>query len=110
MITLVLLSAVMAAGCNRQEEAQRPKVYMRSDSTAAYSGTHHSSPFGYYLAFRSLSMLMGNGGGMGSGYYSRGIPETANVGTNAAKMGAVSRGGFGRTAGRSGFGSRGSGA
>jgi hypothetical protein len=72
------------------------KVYMRSDTTAKYTRTHHHSGLGTFLwfyAFRSYGM----GSGLGyqrQGYYSGGISKSSNVGSNPVKNG-IARNGFG---------------
>jgi hypothetical protein len=103
IINLVLISAALAS-CNKKEDSgasgdwddnSGKKVYMRSDTTAQYTRTHHHSGIGtallWYYAFRPYS-----GGGMGyrTGYYSGGLSHQSNVGRNPAKSG-ISRGGFG---------------
>jgi hypothetical protein len=107
IVSLVLITAALAS-CNKPEpsnasgdwgdEKGSKKVYMRSDSTAQYTRTHHHSGMGsailWYYAFRPY-----HGGGYGgyrSGYYSSGLSHRSNVGSNPSKS-SVSRGGFGRS-------------
>jgi hypothetical protein len=110
IVSLVLITAALAS-CNKPEpssasgdwgdEKGSKKVYMRSDSTAQYTRTHHSgmgSMLLWYYAFRPY-----HGGGYGgyrSGYYSGGLSHSSNVGSNPTKSN-VSRGGFGRSSFRS---------
>jgi hypothetical protein len=112
LVSLVLITAALAS-CNKKvendgasgdwgDEKGGKKVYMRSDSTAQYTRTHHHSGMGsmilWYYAFRPY-----HGGGYGgyrSGYYSGGLSHRSNVGSNPSKSN-VSRGGFGRSSFRS---------
>jgi hypothetical protein len=113
IVTLVIITAALAS-CNKKvendgasgdwgDEKGGKKVYMRSDTTAQYTRTHHSgmgmgSMLLWYYAFRPY-----HGGGYGgyrSGYYSGGLSHSSNVGSNPAKSG-ISRGGFGRSSFRS---------
>lgn len=95
-ISLVLISAALAS-CNKEKEwnENEPKVYMRSDSTANYSRSHHhfGSALLWYYAFRPYGRY-NNGVYNRSGYYSGGISEHSNIGSNMGKYGIV-RGGFG---------------
>jgi hypothetical protein len=99
-ITLVLITAALAS-CNKEKpesEWSGPKVYMRSDSTAAYTRTHHYYGVGsallWYYAFRPYRGYAGGQYGR-AGYYSSGIHERSNIGHNTTKSSIV-RGGFGR--------------
>lgn len=97
-IELVLITAVLSS-CNRQDKDWESgnKVYMRSDTTAPYSRTHHGglgTALLWYYAFRPYGNF-NNGSYQRAGYYSRGLSERSNIGSNAFK-GAVARGGFGR--------------
>jgi hypothetical protein len=98
-ISLVLITAALAS-CNQKEEwnEDEPKVYMRSDSTANYSRSHHATGIGtailWYYAFRPYGRFE-NGAYNKTGYYSRGISEHSNIGSNTGKTSIV-RGGFGR--------------
>lgn len=98
-IELVLITAVLAS-CNKPKKdwESANKVYMRSDTTAPYSRTHHHSGIGtallWYYAFRPYGNY-NNGSYQRAGYYSGALPRAANIGNNGFK-GAVSRGGFGR--------------
>ena len=102
IINLVLITSALAS-CNKQEEkgweVVEPKVYMRSDSTANYTRTHHSTGIGtallWYYAFRPFGSY-NNGSYQRSGYYSGGISEQSNLGSNTTKRGIV-RGGIGRS-------------
>lgn len=99
-ITLVLITSALAS-CHKEKpenDWSGPKVYMRSDSTAAYTRTHHNYVLGsallWYYAFRPYRGY--NGGQYGrAGYYSSGIHQSSNIGRNATKSSIV-RGGFGR--------------
>ncbi len=108
-VTLVLITAALASCQSKQEkqegasgdwgdEKNGKKVYMRSDTTAQYTRTHHSSGIGsailWYYAFRPYS----SGYGYRSGFYSGGLSHRSNVGYNPAKSSVprgVTRGGFG---------------
>lgn len=101
-ITLVLITSALAS-CHKEKSEKEwsggPKVYMRSDTTASYSRTHHyyggvGSALLWYYAFRPYRGY--NGGNYGhAGYYSSGIQRNSNIGHNASKSSVV-RGGFGR--------------
>ena len=111
LVNLVLITAALAT-CNKVDaqngasaswdekgektEKTEKKVYMRSDTSAKYTRTHHSG-FGnallWYYAFRPYGM----GSGLGyqrAGFYSNSISRSSNVGANPTKSGIV-RGGFG---------------
>jgi hypothetical protein len=108
LVNLVLITAALAT-CDKvdaqngasgswdeKSEKTEKKVYMRSDTTAKYTRTHHSG-FGnallWYYAFRPYGM----GSGLGyqrAGFYSNSISRSSNVGVNPTKSGIV-RGGFG---------------
>jgi hypothetical protein len=108
LVSLVLISAALAS-CDKLDvqngasgswddkgDKTEKKVYMRSDTTAKYSRTHHhgmGNALLWYYAFRPYS----SGTGMGyhrAGYYSGSIAKSSNVGSNTVKNGIV-RGGFG---------------
>jgi hypothetical protein len=95
-ISLVLITAALAS-CNKEKEWNEgePKVYMRSDSSATYSRSHHGigTALLWYYAFRPYGRY-DNGRYNRSGYYSGGISERSNIGANANKSGII-RGGFG---------------
>ena len=108
LVSLVLITAALAA-CDKLDAQNNSgasgdwgdngtknekKVYMRSDTTAKYSRTHHSgigTALLWYYAFRPYG---GSGLGYRTGYYSGSIARSSNVGTNSVKSGIV-RGGFG---------------
>jgi uncharacterized protein YgiB involved in biofilm formation len=98
-ISLVLITAALAS-CHKEkpkEDWSGPKVYMRSDTTATYTRTHHAgigTALLWYYAFRPYRGYYGGRYGR-TGYYSSGISEHSNIGHNAAKASVV-RGGFGR--------------
>lgn len=97
-IKLVLITAVLAS-CNQPDKEWESgnKVYMRSDTTAPYSRAHHSgigTALLWYYAFRPYGNY-NNGHYQRAGYYSRGLSERSNIGSNTFK-GSVARGGFGR--------------
>jgi hypothetical protein len=103
-IELVLITAALAS-CNRpnndwhEGSSNNSKVYLRSDSTAPYTRTHHGgigTALLWYYAFRPYGNYY-NGRYQRAGYYSGGIREASNIGSNGFK-GAVTRGGFGRGA------------
>lgn len=90
-IALVLITASLAS-CHKEEKKDK-KVYMRSDSSASYSQTHHTSSGLWFYAFRPYGYHNGFSYAR-SGYYSSGISEHSNVGHNSTKSSVV-RGGFG---------------
>lgn len=101
-IELILITAVLA-GCGKEPKEKEwgsgNKTYVRGDSTAPYTRTHHGSGLAtavlWYYAFRPYGNY-NNGSYTRAGYYSGAIPSRGNVGSNAFK-GSVSRGGFGRS-------------
>jgi hypothetical protein len=102
LITAALASAEKVAAQQGAEgewdKKPEKKVYMRSDTTAQYTRTHHrSSGIGnailWYYAFRPYGMSSGLGYSR-SGFYSNGLSRSSNIGVNPTKS-AISRGGFG---------------
>jgi predicted small secreted protein len=106
LVTLVLITAALAS-CNKTENQQGAggdwddktdkKVYMRSDSTARYTRTHHhgvGTALLWYYAFRPYGSSGYNNGYNRTGFYSRGLSRSSNVGSNSVKS-TISRGGFG---------------
>ena len=106
LVSLVLITAALAS-CNKTEspkgasgdwdEKTDKKVYMRSDTTARYSRTHHhglGTALLWYYAFRPYGSTGYGNGYSRTGFYSRGLSKTSNVGSNAVKS-TISRGGFG---------------
>ena len=97
-INLVLITSLLASCHKPQKEWEDgSKVYMRSDTTAPYTRTHHAgigTALLWYYAFRPYGNF-GGGGYQRAGYYSGAINRQSNIGNNSFK-GAVSRGGFGR--------------
>jgi len=98
-IKLILITAALAS-CHRpsNEWQSGNKVYVRSDSTAPYTRTHHygygvGSALLWYYAFRPYGSYY-NGVYRRAGYYSGAISERGNIGGNIGKSGIV-RGGFG---------------
>jgi hypothetical protein len=103
-VQLVLITAALAA-CNQLDaqtgasgdwgdDKNEKKVYMRSDTTAKYTRTHHgSSGLLWYYAFRPYGST-GSYGYSRTGYYSRGVHSSSNIGSNPVKA-TISRGGFG---------------
>jgi hypothetical protein len=108
IVNLVLITAALASadkidaqnGASGDWDKQpEKKVYMRSDTTAQYSRTHHRSGVGtailWYYAFRPYGSSYGyNGGYNRTGFYSRGLSSRSNIGSNTTKS-VISRGGFG---------------
>ena len=107
VVNLVLITAALAtadkldaqngAGSDWDKQPEK-KVYMRSDSTAQYSRTHHhyggvGSALLWYYAFRPYGSHSSYGYNR-TGYYSRGIASRSNIGTSPVKS-TISRGGFG---------------
>jgi len=115
-IKLVLITSVLAS-CAPPNDKENPeskqRVFMRADSTAAYtevtgnytqghSGGGMGSALLWFMAFRHL--------GGGFGYANNSLHPQSVAGTNAAKAAAyqAQRGGFGRNAAsttRSSYGS-----
>lgn len=100
-IQLVLITAALAS-CNSNTKttnavnAKGGNTYVRGDSTAPYSRTHHGAGLGmWYYAFRPM-FGYSNGVFGRSGFYSNGISNRSNFGTNGSKSNSV-RGGFGRS-------------
>ena len=107
LVTLVLITASLASCKKPQDQSgasgdwgdkNEKKVYMRSDSTAGYTRTHHhSSGIGsallFYYAFRPYGSY-NNGGYQRTGFYAGGLSHQSNVGRNFSKSG-ITRGGFG---------------
>lgn len=116
IVGLVLISSALAS-CHKEEPLnsyQPQNVYMRSDTTAAYSkahyqggtGHHGGAPLLWWYAFRPYGSFNSNGGYSHAGYYSSGISEKSNLGHNSSKISfgsnapsssSSSRGGFGRS-------------
>lgn len=104
-ISLVLITSALAS-CHKDQPEEKewggPKVYMRADSTASYTRTHHHHGAGigtallWYYAFRPYRGYYGPGTAARAGYYSSGIHQRSNIGTNSMKA-SLSRGGFGRS-------------
>jgi hypothetical protein len=106
-VNLVLITAALASadkiaaqsgGASADWDKQpEKKVYMRSDTTARYTRTHHSgigSAILWYYAFRPYGSSYGYNGYNRTGFYSRGLSSQSNIGSNSTKS-AISRGGFG---------------
>lgn len=115
-IKLVLITSVLASCAqpnDKQSMDSKQRVFMRADSTAAYtevtdnytqghSGGGMGSALLWFMAFRHL--------GGGFGYANNSLHPQSVAGTNAAKAAAyqAQRGGFGRNAAsntRSSYGS-----
>jgi hypothetical protein len=107
-IQLILITAALASCAEKKKEPEwgsGNKTYVRGDSTAPYTRTHHGGGgmLGvalWYYAFRPYGGF-NNGTYSRAGYYSNAIPHNANIGANGLKGKAV-RGGFGRTGVRAG--------
>lgn len=112
-IHLALVAAALSS-CDSDNDTLGGRVLMRSDSSALYQDVteqlseddddddrvRSSSFIPMYLAFRSIGYLNGSSY-VRSGYYSNGLGEKANLGSNSTK-GSIVRGGFGgRTVGAS---------
>lgn len=112
-IQLVLITSVLASCAQHNAQQGGQRVFMRADSTAAYtevtdnytqerSGMGMGNAFLWYMAFRHL--------GGGFGYANNSLHPQSVAGTNAGKAAAyqAQRGGFGRSAAsapRSSYGS-----
>ncbi|HOZ14949.1 MAG TPA: hypothetical protein PLH91_10030 [Tenuifilaceae bacterium] len=95
IIPLVLVAATISS-CSNKKNTPNRMVYMRSDSTAKYSPARSSAIHGGgFYAFRPYGIYTPSGY-QRTGYYSSGIHESSNYGTNPAKS-SVTRGGFGRS-------------
>lgn len=103
-ISLVLITSALAS-CHKEKPQGAggdwgdQKVYMRSDTTAGYTRTHHhgagiGTALLWYYAFRPYGGYSGRNYNH-AGYYSSGIKEHSNIGRNTTK-GSLTRGGFGR--------------
>jgi hypothetical protein len=95
-IQLVLITAVVAS-CNTKKDDWESgnKTYVRSDTTAQYTRTHHYGSGLMFWAFRPF--YSGATGIFGrSGYYSGAMSDRSNFGSNRAKSSSY-RGGFGRS-------------
>lgn len=107
-VSLVLISAALAS-CNKSEtqstgasgdwdNKNEKKVYMRSDTSATYTRTHHHGGIGtallWFYAFRPYGSYNSGMGYRRAGFYSNNLHSKSNIGMNAAKNGIV-RGGFG---------------
>ena len=108
-ISLVLITAVLAS-CNKKETindwdnaGKGSKTYVRGDSTAPYARRNHSGLGSALLWFYAFRPMYGyNNGVFGrSGFYSGGISNRSNFGTNSSKS-AIFRNGFGRSSSISG--------
>jgi hypothetical protein len=103
-ISLVLITATLASCSNKNNDEwnaeKGSKTYVRGDSTAPYTRTHHGSGIGtaflWFYAFRPMYGTH-NGSFGRAGYYSDALSQRSNFGTNARKSSAF-RGGFGRSA------------
>ncbi|PRD48684.1 hypothetical protein [Sphingobacterium haloxyli] len=115
-VKLVLITSVLASCApskNQQDNDGRQRIFMRADTTAAYtevtdnytqghSGGGMGSSLLWFMAFRHLSG--------GFGYANNSLHPQSVAGNNAAKAAAyqAQRGGFGRSAAsttRSSYGS-----
>jgi hypothetical protein len=92
IVTLVLITASLAS-CSKPQQQDKKKVHMRSDTTASYTRTHNHGLGMWYYAFRPYGSYY-NGSYQRSGFYSSGLSERSNIGSNSTKSGIV-RGGFG---------------
>ncbi|HEX8357594.1 MAG TPA: hypothetical protein VF610_09290 [Segetibacter sp.] len=97
-VKLVLITASLAS-CNKpdKEWESANKVYLRSDTTAPYTRSHHggiATAMLWYYAFRPYGLYR-NGAYQRAGYYSGALRPQSNIGSNAYKSTAI-RGGFGR--------------
>ncbi|MFM7154004.1 MAG: hypothetical protein ACKOZV_07745 [Bacteroidota bacterium] len=90
VVSLVLITAALAACTKEEPKTGEKKVYMRTDTTARYSRTH---VFPMYYAFRAYGNYV-NGSYNRRGYFSGGINRQSNIGTNPVKSNII-RGGFG---------------
>lgn len=97
-ITLVLITSALASCQREANNTHERKVYMRSDSTARYSHSHfNNSGLMWYYAFRPYGMYNTSSNSYSrAGYYSSGLSERSNLGSNSFK-GNVARGGFGKS-------------
>lgn len=110
IVSLVLITSVLASCNNEEEVKKRQEVYMRADESAPYTNTtqqvHHNHNSGmsnallWYMAFSSMSNNSGsynNGYAQGVrdsrpvGYASAGLSHQSTVGTNSAKAKAFEK-------------------
>ena len=106
-IQLILITATLASCATEKKQPEwgsGNKTYVRGDSTAPYTRTHHGNGMGlvtaalWFYAFRPMGAF-NNGAYSRAGYYSNAIPTASNVGSNPIK-GNIARGGFGRSGAR----------
>lgn len=109
LVSLVLITAALAS-CHKNDaqrngasgdwdDKKEKKVYMRSDTSATYTRTHHhGSGVGtallWYYAFRPYGSYNTGMGYQRAGFYSGNLHSKSNIGANPTKSGIV-RGGFG---------------
>lgn len=93
IVNLILITSALAS-CHQKQEKKK-NVYMRGDSTAAYSRSHGGGSSMWYYAFRPYGHYE-NGAYHRAGYYNNAIPATSNFGRNTYKTNSSThRGGFG---------------
>ncbi len=103
-IQLVLITAALASCADKKKDNEwstgDSKTYVRADSTAPYTRTHHGmgGALLWFYAFRPYGNFR-KGQYRNAGYYSNAIPRSSNIGSNGYKSG-ISRGGFGRSGAR----------
>lgn len=89
LITLAIVCAALSSCHKNNKEADR--LNMRSDTTAAYTHTHNY--FLWWYAFRPYGVYS-HGAYTRTGFYSKSIAKTSNIGHSTMK-GSMARGGFG---------------
>ncbi|MBV8326952.1 hypothetical protein [Chryseobacterium sp.] len=98
-VKLLFVTGLLVA-CSEEKPkndwGKEKKVYMRSDTTAAYTRSHGFIP-GYYTyrAFRPYGAYY-HGEYYKAGYYSDAVSSKSNVGRSSYK-GSIVRGGLGRS-------------
>jgi hypothetical protein len=100
-ISLVLITAALAS-CSSDAKKEswdsnvKGKTYVRGDSTAPYTRTHHGMGAGLLWLYAFRPMYGYRNGIFGrSGFYSGALSDRSNFGSNSGKSNSV-RGGFGR--------------
>jgi hypothetical protein len=98
----LLLLCVVLASCHPSHKDSK-KYYVRGDSTAPYSKSHHHSSGMWFYAFRPYGTVT-NGAYSHVGYSNSAIHQSSNIGSSHTKS-SIFRGGFGSSGSRFSIGS-----